>query len=304
MAPPPLQDRYAEVNGVRLHYMTAGSGQTLLFLHGFPEFWYAWRTQLDAFSADYQVVAPDLRGYNLSDRPADVSRVHHPHPGGRRGALLAQVSPGRQAILIAHDWGGIVAWAFALTHPAALEKLVIINAPHPAIFARELATNPAQQQAAGYMTMLRGPDAEALLGADDFTRLDGMLFGGAVRPDAFSAADRAAYHTAWSLPGGLTGALNYYRAVALTTTPASPPRLTVEVPTLVLWGEQDSALLTGNLNGLDALCPTCGCSGSPRLATGWSMSSPTPSPRPSALSSPRPDPPCSPCQGPPRSHVR
>lgn len=255
MALSPLQDRYAEVNGVRLHYMTAGSGQTLLFLHGFPEFWYAWRAQLEAFSADYHVVVPDMRGYNLSDRPADMAAYTIPTLVADVRALLAQVGPGRQAILIAHDWGGIVAWAFALTHPSALQKLVVINAPHPAIFARELATNSAQQQAAGYMTMLRGPQAEALLGADDFARLDGMLFGGAVRPDAFSAADRAAYHAAWSLPGGLTGALNYYRAVALTPPPSSPPNLTVTVPTLVLWGEQDTALLTGNLDGLDAYVP-------------------------------------------------
>ncbi len=250
-AVPSLQDHYVEINGIQCHYVMAGSGQTLLFLHGFPEFWYAWAHQLGAFSADYQVVAPDMRGYNLSERPSEVAAYAMPTLVADVHGLLAHISPGRKAILIAHDWGGIVAWAYAMAHPETLEKLVIINAPHPAIFARELATNVAQQQAAGYMTMLRRPDAEALLTADTFARLDGMLFGGAVRPEAFSAADRAAYHTAWSRPGGLTGALNYYRAV----TQSSPPVAPVTVPTLVLWGERDPALLTGNLDGLEALVP-------------------------------------------------
>ncbi|HMA37039.1 MAG TPA: alpha/beta hydrolase [Chloroflexia bacterium] len=254
-----FEHQYAVVNGIRLHYVTAGTGPTMLFLHGFPEFWYAWKDILAAFSADHQVVAPDLRGYNLSDKPENVGDYTMPHLVGDVRGLLDQMSPGQPAILVGHDWGGVVAWAFAMAHPEYLEKLVIINAPHPAVFARELAANPAQQQAVGYMSTLRDARAETLLSADNYAALGQMLVGTASRPDAFSDDDRVAYHAAWAQPGALTSALNYYRANALGGPPSadSPPAsaLTVHVPTLVIWGEQDRALLTGNLTGLDQFVP-------------------------------------------------
>jgi epoxide hydrolase 4 len=249
-----IVDSYADVNGIRMHYVTAGSGKLLLFLHGFPEFWYAWRAQIDAFGDHFLVVAPDMRGYNLSDKPDHVSAYAIPVLVDDIRALIDHLSPGRKAILVAHDWGGVVAWSFAIAYPDMLEKLVIINAPHPGVFARELQSNPAQQQASGYMQALRDPQAEQLLSANNFAGLDRALFGGAVRPDVFTAADREAYHTAWSQLGALTGAVNYYRAVGLAALPPAQA-LVVQVPTMVLWGEQDRALLTGNLNGLEALVP-------------------------------------------------
>src|SRR5215213_11891677 len=159
---------YVEANGLRLHYVTEGSGPLLLLLHGFPEFSYAWKEQIAAFSPDYRVVAPDLPGYNLSDKPAAVGAYAVPHLVATVQALLDQINPGHRTILAGHDWGGITAWAFAALHPEYLEKLVIINAPHPVVFAREVATNPAQQQAIGYMTLLRDPRGEALLSADGY----------------------------------------------------------------------------------------------------------------------------------------
>ena len=255
-----MQHAYAEVNGLRMHYVTAGQGPTILFLHGFPEFWYAWKDLLAGFAGDHRVVAPDLRGYNLTDKPAAVEAYAIPHLIADVKALLEQVSPGAPAVLVAHDWGGVVAWAFAATFPAMLEKLVIINAPHPTVFDRELATNPAQQKASGYITLFRSPQAEAVTSADNYAGLVNALVKGAARPDVFSDADLAAYRAAWAQPGALTGGLNYYRAAALGppgrgAAPSLVPALHIAVPTLVIWGEQDTALLPGNLTGLAEYVP-------------------------------------------------
>jgi len=252
-----MQHETVTLNGIPIHYVSAGSGPTILFLHGFPEFWYAWQEQVAAFSADHQAVAPDLRGYNRSGKPAVVAAYAMPHLLADVQGLLDHVSPEQPAVLVGHDWGGIIAWAFAALHPAYLTHLVIINAPHPAILARELATNPAQQQALSYTAALRAPGAEAALQADDYARLAGALFAGAAHADTFSAEDRAAYRAAWDQPGALAGMLNYYRAGALSAPPGTPAVLPpIQVPTLVLWGEQDRALLTGNLDGLETVGPT------------------------------------------------
>ncbi|MDQ2806870.1 MAG: alpha/beta hydrolase [Chloroflexota bacterium] len=252
-----LQHETVTLNGTPIHYVRDGAGPTILFLHGFPEFWYAWQEQLAAFAGDHQVVAPDLRGYNLSGKPAEVAAYAIPELVADVRGLLDQVSPGRPAVLVGHDWGAVTAWAFAMRHPDYLSHLVIINAPHPAILAREMATNPAQQAAMGYMARLLQPGAAEGLRAGDFAFLSNVVFGGAARPEAFSAADQAAYRTAWGQPGALEAMLNYYRANPLGTPPAgAPPTVPlIQVPTLVLWGDKDAVFLPGTLNGLDALVP-------------------------------------------------
>jgi pimeloyl-ACP methyl ester carboxylesterase len=264
---PAISHEYADVNGVKLHYARAGHGPLIMFLHGFPEFWYEWKSQIAEFSRDHTVVAPDLRGYNLSSKPTDLSAYQIPKLVEDVHALAAEVmktGDGRTFTLVGHDWGGVLAWVFAAQHAQMLDKLVIINAPHPTIFARELRENPAQQQASQYMLMFRGPNAEETLSADSFARLKQAVLSNA------SPEDEAKYVEAWSQPGALTGGLNYYRASAVgpPTTPsgpaaASPPAssiaamgpLVVKVPTLVIWGEKDTALLTGNLNGLEDVVP-------------------------------------------------
>ena len=170
-APAGMSDDYVTVNGVRLHYVSAGKGPLILFLHGFPEFWYAWKDQLAEFGKDHLAVAPDLRGYNLSDKPADVDQY-------RMSALVEDVrglaehfSREKKFILVGHDWGGAVAWAFAIAHPEYLEKLVIVNAPHPGIFGRLLASDPQQQNASQYMLMFRRPQAEQTLADSNYTTL-------------------------------------------------------------------------------------------------------------------------------------
>ena len=265
-----LERRYAEVNGVRLHYATSGKGKLILFLHGFPEFWYAWRNQLSEFARDFQAVAPDLRGYNLSSKPAEVERYAMPELVEDIRALAAHLGHS-QLILVGHDWGGVVAWATALYHPELLEKLIIINAPHPGIFERELRTNAAQQRASQYMLIFCSPQAEAILSANHYAFLVDAVLGQGLKVGYFTDADRTEYIQAWSHPGALTSGLNYYRAALRGPGPPAAAAagnlaslmapwptmlsLTVKVPTLVVWGERDPYLLTGNLEGLEDFVP-------------------------------------------------
>jgi len=254
-----LQHDYAEVNGVRLHYVTSGQGPLILFVHGFPEFWYAWKRQLEAFGTDRQAVALDMRGYNLSSKPEQLDQYRVPLLVEDLRALADQLVQQRFT-LVGHDWGGVVAWAFAAAHPDRLDKLVIVNAPYGAIFARELRQNPAQQRASRYMLTFRSADAEELLSRDNYAYLQQIVLSRLLQDGHLGEGDRQAYLAAWSQPGALTGGLNYYRAAAIgptteqaTANDPSPPAgaPTIHVPTLVLWGEKDEALLTGNLDGLD-----------------------------------------------------
>lgn len=256
---------YAEVNGIRLHYVAEGSGRLILFAHGFPEFWYAWKDQLSEFGRDHQAVALDMRGFNLSSKPAEVEQYQMKYLVEDVRGLVRQLGHERFT-LVAHDWGGAMAWVFAVTYPDLLDRLVIINSPHPAIFARELSANPAQQQASQYMVMLRGPESEQALAADNYARLRESFMGDSLWNGIFSEEDRKVYLEAWAQPGALTGGVNYYRVSRVTPTPIGtqaaqegPSRdlnsLVVRVPTLVIWGEQDRALLTGNLDGLEQFVP-------------------------------------------------
>jgi pimeloyl-ACP methyl ester carboxylesterase len=259
---PKLKHEYADVNGLRLHYVTAGKGPLIIFLHGFPEFWYEWKDQLPEFAKDHRAVAPDMRGYNLSAKPADVDAYQMKNLVEDVRALAEHLGY-KKFILVGHDWGGGVAWSFAIEHPEYLEKLVIVNCPHPAILARELASNPAQQKASQYMLFFRSPQAEQTLSANNYAGLVDAVLGDGLKTGVFSESDKQAYIAAWSQPGALTGGLNYYRAANLgppaPDSPATPAvdagSLQVKVPTLVIWGEKDTALLTGNLDGMEQFVP-------------------------------------------------
>jgi pimeloyl-ACP methyl ester carboxylesterase len=245
---------------MRLHYASAGSGRLVLFVHGFPEFWYEWKDLLADFGRDHQAVAPDMRGYNLSSKPPDVRDYRARHLVEDLRLLIGHLGHER-CVMVAHDWGGAVAWSFAAFHPELLERLIIVNAPHPVTFARELRDNPAQQRASTYMNLFRSDKAERVLSENGYARLSRMTLdawaanGGAATPE-----DREAYLSAWSQPGALTGGLNYYRASPLypretgDTDPLpdpDPATFHIRVPTLVIWGERDEALLPGNLVGLE-----------------------------------------------------
>jgi len=259
-----IQHDYADVNGIRMHYAHAGEGRLMLFAHGFPEFWYCWRRLLPEFARDHHAVAPDMRGYNLTSKPQGVAAYDIGILVEDLGALARHLGHSRFT-LVAHDWGGGVAWSLALRHPEWLDGLVIVNSPHPTLFERELNTNPAQQKASMYTRMFQSPKTEALLSANDFKALQDIVVTDGLKRGHFDEADRQAYLQAWSQPGALTGSLNYYRAANLgpPTKPGEKARSfetgvedpVVRVPTLVVWGEQDTHLLTSNLDGLDAYVP-------------------------------------------------
>jgi pimeloyl-ACP methyl ester carboxylesterase len=247
-------------NGITLHHASAGSGPLVLFVHGFPEFWYEWRDLLHEFGRDHRAVAPDLRGYNLSSRPVPVADYRAKLLVEDLRLLIEHLGYAR-CTLVAHDWGGAIAWNFAAAHPERLDRLVIINAPHPITFARELRNNPAQRRASAYMNLFRSEKAERVLSDNGYARLLGMtLEAWTANGGTATEADRQAYLTAWSQPGALTGALNYYRASPLypreegasdAAIELDPAAFHVQVPTLVVWGERDAALLPGNLAGLE-----------------------------------------------------
>ena len=252
-APQRAQDAYASVNGVRLHYVAQGDGPLMLFLHGFPEFWYGWKELQPDFAKDHCAVAVDMRGYNLSSVPQEVDAYRIPLLIEDVRALAENLGA-KKFVLVGHDWGGVVAWAFAASYPEKLEALVILNAPHPAVFARELANNPEQQKASAYFNLFSMPTAEAMLAENDYGLLQQVVFAG----DWANDEDRAKYLECWRR--GLTGGLNYYRAAGLKApmrvedadvSRLPLPKGPIAVPTLVIWGEKDVALLTGNLRGLD-----------------------------------------------------
>ena len=257
-----IEHRYAEVNGVRLHYASAGAGKLMLFVHGFPQFWYAWHELLPEFARTHHACAPDMRGVNLSAKPDGVKAYHVTQQTNDLRALMRHLGHDK-CILVGHDWGGACAWHFASQHPEEVEKLVIINAPHPVMFARELRSNERQRKASDYMALFRLDKAERVLAENDFKRLSYFFrewgSAGGAKPDA---ATLAKYKEAWAQPGALAAALNYYRASPLY--PATPPEqvpelrpedFTVRVPTLVIWGESDTALLPELLDGLDTCVP-------------------------------------------------
>jgi pimeloyl-ACP methyl ester carboxylesterase len=258
--------QYCEVSpGIRLHYASCGErGRPLmLFVHGFPEFWYAWKDLLPRFADTFFAVAPDLRGYNLSAKPAELAAYKPAVLVGDLANLIRGLGYER-AVVVAHDWGGALCWSLATAHPELVEKLVILNAPHAIPFMRALASDPEQREASAYMNWLREPGSEEKLAADGFAMLE-SFFRTVSDASWFAGEIREAYRRAWSQPGALTGGVNYYRASPLhpskgASDGASKLALneadfTVRVPTLVLWGERDRALRPVLLEGLERVVP-------------------------------------------------
>jgi epoxide hydrolase 4 len=269
----PIQSgQYANLtNGMRLHFASAGTpGRPLaLFLHGFPEAWFAWEAQLEMLGEDYYAVAVDLRGFNLSSKPAEVNAYRPSSIVEDLKLLIAQLGY-RESRVIAHDWGGAIGWNLAITLPHLVRKLVIINAPHPYLFVRQLKLNPAQQQASSYMNWLRAPGSEMALVRDDFRFLDALFTArGPSDNHWYIPSVRERYHAMWSIPGegashAMTGGVNYYRASPLHPVDSEHPATLlpemraedwlVRVPVRVIWGLMDTALLASLLDGLDELC--------------------------------------------------
>jgi len=255
------ESQFADLpNGVRLHYASAGRGgrPLLVFLHGFPEYWGAWEQILPAFADEYFAVAPDLRGFNLSSQPREAGAYRLRAVVQDLVELIAELGY-EKAVFIGHDWGGSLAWRLASAHPERVERLVILNAPHPNALARELSCNPAQQAASRHINWLRSTDMERALSAGDFARLKDWLRSMPRAGHAWVTAARLQrYVDVWRR--GLTGALNYYRASPLhpaVDSSEATSRLNinaqefhVSAPTLVLWGMRDESLVPELLDGL------------------------------------------------------
>jgi pimeloyl-ACP methyl ester carboxylesterase len=258
-------------HGITLSCGAAGERgrPVLMFLHGFPEAAFVWDFLLEYFSRSenggYRCVAPNLRGFEQSSAPTEVSAYRPKHLVQDIAALIAieaQSQGGQLAALVAHDWGGAVAWNLANQLPQLARQLVIINSPHPGTFLRELKNNPAQQAASAYMNFLIRPDAEKLLAQDDYRRLWEFLTktkNGTHAPEWLTEEVKAQYRNVWDQ--GLTGGCNLYRASPLRPARPQDPAaaavdlphamLSVSLPTLVIWALDDIALPPLLIDGLD-----------------------------------------------------
>jgi pimeloyl-ACP methyl ester carboxylesterase len=255
------QHRDIITNGIRMHYVTQGEGPLIVLLHGFPEFWYSWRHQIP-FLADhgYTVVAPDLRGYNDTEKPHtgyDVQTLTRDIVGLIKGL-------GREkAIIVGHDWGGALAWVFAMRYPQMTERLIILNAPHPWAFMRELRTFK-QLRKFWYAFFFQIPWLpEYLLSRNHAQLIAQAIYASAVQKSAFPPEVLLRYREAMSKPGAMTASINYYRASLRNTLNLRPGRAPtgrtasiISIPTLLIWGEQDVALDIALTRGLEQWVPS------------------------------------------------
>jgi epoxide hydrolase 4 len=245
---------------LRLHVAACGprDAPALLFVHGFPEFWYAWREQLAAFSTRYRCYALDMRGFNLSSQPQAVAAYKATLLLDDLRAVIAHIG-GHVKAVVAHDWGGAVAWSLAAQSPELMDKFIVANSPHSITFARALAHDPAQIAASEYMNWLRAAGSEAVLGENDFARLIAMA---SLKTDD----EIARYRECWSR--GLTGGVNYYRASPLHPDTADAPGIAAKVlaalkpeqfrvtlPTQIIWGTGDFALRPVLLDDIETHVP-------------------------------------------------
>jgi pimeloyl-ACP methyl ester carboxylesterase len=249
------EQQHIDVSGVRLHLRRAGSGDPMLFLHGFPESSLSWVRQLEAFAPRHHVAAPDGRGFGRSDVPSGVDAYAVDRLVGDVLAV-ADALGAERFTLVGHDWGGLVGWITAARHAARVERLVIVNAPHPTLFQDALDHDPEQRGVSAYIARLTTgpvPTPEQLWAA---------TFGADEARGLIDAAERAALLAAWRRPGAVEAMLNWYRAAPFDFAPVGgrgagrlPGPLRIEVPTLVIWGEDDPILLPGLLDGLETLVP-------------------------------------------------
>ena len=269
-----ITSQFVEVENLRLHFLQAqpqnsiyrSNQPTILFLHGFPEHSGVWKSQLSYFGQQYQTLALDLPGYNLSQAPFDLTGFSVPSLVKIIAAFIQNVSPDKPIVLVAHDWGGALAWPLTNRFPELIDKLVILNAAHPSTFTREMISNRQQRLLSDYIHTFLVPEAEQRLIKNRFAELKAHSIDN-VRVK-LSEQDITDYERAWSQPNAVTNMLNYYRAMPqlfpregsvgsnLEGSPEKPldsikvPHIDISVPTLVLWGEQDQAFDIDVLNGL------------------------------------------------------
>ncbi|WP_247000461.1 alpha/beta fold hydrolase [Halosolutus gelatinilyticus] len=238
-----VDSNHRVVNGVRLHTVTAGAedGPLVVLLHGFPEFWYGWRHQIEPLvDAGYRVLVPDQRGYNLSEKPRTV-RAYRRRDLARDVVDLVAAEDRESAHVVGHDWGGGVCWDLALRYPDVVDRVGVVNMPHPTAYRHQLRSNPEQLLRSWYAVSFQIPRVpELVLQASDFALLERGLRETSAQ-GTFSDEALARYRRAWNREGALTGMLNWYRASA--RYPPEYGRDRVTAPTIVVWGEDDEALV-------------------------------------------------------------
>lgn len=236
-----VEHKFANNDGVKIHYVTAGEGEPVMLLHGFPEYWYSWRKQIPALAERFQVIVPDLRGYNRSDKPSGWKNYTSQALTGDIRAIMQ--AEGLETVrMVAHDWGGAVGWEMAMYHPELLQQLVILNSPHPHIFAKALRHNSKQKRRSWYMLFFQVPLLpDLMLKAATPIFIRQTLKGWAIQKNAFSKAELRKFTRAFRR--SVTPALNYYRASFKGRKLDSRPKDgKIKVPTLVVWGQNDKAL--------------------------------------------------------------
>ncbi len=255
-----MQDRFIDTNHIRLHVVEAGpaDGPLVLLLHGFPEYWYSWRHQIDALAAaGFRVWAPDQRGYNLSDKPTDITDYTIDKLTADIVGLIDAAGVER-ATVVGHDWGGGVAWWLAMTYPDRLNRCIFLNMPHLAVMLRALRTNPRQLLRSWYAGFFQLPILPEWLARQGNWWLAGQALRRTSRPGTFSDADLVQYRQAWAQPApdGATAyrsMIHWYRAF-VRHRPPLPATIRISVPTLVIWGRHDSTLLSELAQGSIDLC--------------------------------------------------
>jgi epoxide hydrolase 4 len=252
---PEIRFSFIPANGVTLHCAEAGppSGPLLILLHGFPEFWFAWRDYFAPFAErGFHVLAPDQRGYNLSDKPAGVDAYRLDAAAGDVFALADRFERERFHV-VGHDWGASVAWRMASLHPERMLSATMLQAPHPAVWLRAMRDDPQQRQRSRYVRILRMPWLpEMALKVGNFAAL-ARAFQSSTRPEAFSPDTLEAYREAWRRPGALTAMLNWYRALFVDEPPMPGPG-SLTPPTLVVWGDRDDFAIPQLADRSAALC--------------------------------------------------
>lgn len=228
-----LEEKFIETNGLKLHTVITGKGEPIVLLHGFPDFWYGWKNIIPGLKDEYKLIIPDMRGYNTSDKPEGEKNYTIDLLVKDIKGLCAALNL-EKVTLAGHDWGGMVAWCLAEQYPNLLNKIIILNAPHPKIFLDSLISDKKQQQSSSYIFRFQSEGGD-FLKENNFQFLQLAVFAGARNPKAFTKEDKKRYFEAWSQPGAITAGVNYYRAFPTSYKGTGM----IDVPTLVIWGMRD-----------------------------------------------------------------
>jgi len=240
-----LKESFIHVNDLKLHVMIAGSGKPVLLLHGFPDFWYGWKNIIIRLQDKFNLIVPDLRGYNLSDKPKGIENY-------KIDLLVEDIKNLAKELkidsfyLVGHDWGGVIAWCFAEKYPEHVKKMLILNAPHPKIFQEKLRYDEMQRKASFYIFEFLKPKGEMFLLENDFNWLKKVVFNGTVKKDAFTEEDKRMYLKAWKQEGAIEARVNYYRANLNFDEWTG----IINVPTFVMHGMKDVAIMPSILEEL------------------------------------------------------